>query len=96
MPTAAGCAAPIPVGSRARHEVMVRLASTRPDDRQTAAYLLDAYERAVLGLARGHVVQSDSIIDRLLDEERRALADAQLRWIAHARDELRTLPAARG
>jgi len=81
---------PIQVGSRARHEVMVRLASTRPDDRHTAAFLLDAYEHAVLTLARNHPVRSDNVIDRLIDEERRTLADAQLRWIARARDELRT------
>jgi DNA-binding PadR family transcriptional regulator len=86
---------PIPVGSRTRHEVMIRLASTRPDDRETAAFLLDAYERAVLTLARSHPVRSDSVIDRLLDEERRTLADAQLRWIARARDELRALPVGR-
>jgi DNA-binding PadR family transcriptional regulator len=80
---------PIQVGSRTRHEVMIRLASTRPEDRETATYLLDAYERAVLALARRHPVCTDNVIDRLLDEERRTLADAQLRWIARARDELR-------
>ena len=87
---------PIQVGSRARHEVMVRLASTRPDDRQTAALLLDAYEHAVLALARNSPVRSDNVIDRLIDEERRTLADAQLRWIARARDELRTQSAEHG
>jgi DNA-binding PadR family transcriptional regulator len=81
---------PIQAGSRTRHEVMIRLASTRPEDRETAAFLLDAYERAVLALARSSPVRSDTVIDRLLDEERRTLADAQLRWIARARDELRT------
>jgi DNA-binding PadR family transcriptional regulator len=86
---------PIQIGSRARHEVMIRLASTRPEDRETAAFLLDAYERAVLALARRTPVRSDSVIDRLLDEERRTLADAQLRWIARARDELRATPASR-
>ena len=60
---------PIQVGSRTRHEVMIRLASTRPDDGETAAFLLDAYERAVLALARRHPVRCDSVIDRLLDEE---------------------------
>jgi DNA-binding PadR family transcriptional regulator len=86
---------PIQAGSRTRHEVMIRLASTRPEDRETAAFLLDAYERAVLALARRHPVRTDNVIDRLLDEEHRTLADAQLRWIAHARDELRSAPGAR-
>ncbi|HKG40287.1 MAG TPA: helix-turn-helix transcriptional regulator [Conexibacter sp.] len=81
---------PIQVGSRARYEVMIRLASTRPDDCQTAAFLLDAYEHAVLALARNLPVRSGNVIDRLIDEERRTLADAQLRWIARARAELRT------
>ncbi len=84
---------PIHVGGRTRHEVMIRLASTRPEDRETATFLLDAYERAVLAVARSHSVRSDNVIDRLLDEERRALADAQLRWIARARDELRATSA---
>jgi len=87
---------PIQAGSRTRHEVMIRLASTRPGDEQTAAYLLDAYERGVLAVARSHPVRSDSVIDRLLDEERRTLADAQLRWIVRARDELRSLAIAAG
>lgn len=87
---------PIQVGSRTRHEVMIRLASTRPDDGPTAVYLLDAYERAALALARSHPVRAGGVIDRLLDEERRTLADAQLRWIARARDELRSLATAPG
>lgn len=86
---------PIQVGSRTRHEVMIRLASTRADDRETAAFLLDAYERAVLALARRHSVRTGNVIDRLLDEEHRTLADAQLRWIARARDELRSAPDGR-
>lgn len=87
---------PIQAGSRTRHEVMIRLASTRPEDRDTVSYLLDAYERAVLALARRHPVRVDNVIDRLLDEEHRTLADAQLRWIARARDELRAAPDAHG
>jgi len=86
---------PIQVGSRTRHEVMIRLASTRAGDHETAAFLLDAYEHAVLALARSHPARSDNVIDRLLDEERRTLADAQLRWIARARDELRAPPPGR-
>jgi DNA-binding PadR family transcriptional regulator len=87
---------PIQTGSRTRHEVMIRLASTRPEDRETASYLLDVYERAVLALARRHPVRADSVIDRLLDEEHRTLADAQLRWIARAREELRAATGGRG
>lgn len=81
--------APIPASGRTRHEVMVRLASTRAGDVETAEQLLDTYESAVLTLARRSPVPSDSVIDRLIDEERRTLADAQLRWISRARDELR-------
>jgi hypothetical protein len=33
------------------------------------------------------------VVDRLVDEERRTLHDAQLRWVARVRDELRELAA---
>lgn len=87
--------APIPASGRTRHEVMVRLASTRPGDLESAEHLLDSYESAVLAVARRRPAPSANVIDRLIDEERRTLADAQLRWIARARDELREVAPAR-
>ncbi|MGB2711021.1 MAG: helix-turn-helix transcriptional regulator [Conexibacter sp.] len=87
--------APIPVSGKTRHEVMVRLASTRAGDLETTHHLLDSYEHAVLVAARRSPLPSASVIDRLVDEERRTLVDAQLRWIAHARDELRQLAPGR-
>lgn len=86
---------PIPASSRTRHEVMVRLASTRQTDVETTEHLLDSYEYAVLALARQRPDRSDSMIERLVDEERRTLVDAQLRWIARARDELRSVTLGR-
>lgn len=87
--------APVPASGRARHEVMVRLASTRPADIESAELLLDSYEAAVLSAARRRPPASATVIDRLIDEERRTLADAQLRWIARARDELRDVASSR-
>jgi DNA-binding PadR family transcriptional regulator len=82
--------APIAASSRTRHEVMVRLASTRADDLETTERLLEAYERAVLSVVRQPAADDGtSMIDQLIDEERRTLGDAQLRWVARARDALR-------
>jgi DNA-binding PadR family transcriptional regulator len=82
--------APIAASGRTRNDVMVRLASTRADDVETTERLLDAYERAVLTMLRQPPVEGgESIVDRLVDEERRTLGDAQLRWVSRARDALR-------
>ena len=81
--------APITASSRTRHEIMVRLASTRADDVETTERLLDAYERAVLAIVRQPPAAGESMIDQLVDEERRTLGDAQLRWVSRARDALR-------
>jgi DNA-binding PadR family transcriptional regulator len=82
--------APIRISKNARQEVLIRLASTRPDDYATVEHLLDCYEQSVLALARMRPIRSGNAVDRALDEERRAMADAKLRWIAWARDDLRT------
>lgn len=87
--------APIPASSRSRTELMVRLASTRPGDVESLGVLLDSYESMVLALARKGRATSANVVERLVDEERRTLIDAQLRWIARARDELRVLAATR-
>jgi DNA-binding PadR family transcriptional regulator len=81
---------PVPPGGDAPLQLKIRFASTRAEDVETALYLVDAYERAVLALARGRAVRSSSVIERALDEERRVAVDAALRWVAWVRDELRT------
>jgi len=80
---------PIPLSKDAPLEIMIRLASTRPEDIDTAEFLLDAYEQAVLATASRRPVRSKSVIDRALDEERRVVVGARLRWTAWMRDELR-------
>lgn len=82
---------PVPLGDDALWQLKVRFASTRTADVETARYLVDAYERAVLTLARRRAPRSGGLIDRALDEERRVAADAALRWVAWIRDELRTI-----
>lgn len=79
----------IPVSHDARRQILIRLASTRQEDIATVEQLLDRYEHAALTLARERPVRSDNLVDRALDEERRALVGAKLSWIAWARDELR-------
>lgn len=81
---------PIPLTGDAPLQLKIRFASTRAEDIETARHLVDCYERAVLALARGRAVQSGSLIERALDEERRVAVDAALRWVAWVRDELRT------
>lgn len=73
-----------------REEVLIRFASARPEDIATVEYLLDSYQEAVMALASAPPVRTDSPVERALDRERRTLADAKLRWIAWARDDLRT------
>jgi DNA-binding PadR family transcriptional regulator len=80
--------APVPLSKDAPLEIMIRIASTRPDDVATAELLLDAYEQAVLATASRRPVRSTSFIDRAVDEERRLVVGARLRWIRWMRDEL--------
>jgi DNA-binding PadR family transcriptional regulator len=88
---------PIPASAQTRREVMIRLASTRPEDLETAERLLDVYEHAVLELLRKSAPPpSAGVIDQLLDEERRTVGDAQVRWVARARDLFRERAARRG
>jgi DNA-binding PadR family transcriptional regulator len=81
--------APIPVSHDARRQILIRLACTRQEDVATVEQLLDRYEHAALTLARERPVRSGNLVDRALDEERRALVGAKLSWIAWVRDELR-------
>ena len=83
--------APIPASGRARNDLMVRFAATRPGDVESIELLADRYEAMVLAMARKGRAPAGTVVDRLVDEERRALHDAQLRWIARVRDELRDL-----
>jgi DNA-binding PadR family transcriptional regulator len=85
--------APIPASGRARNELMVRIAATRPRDVESLELLADRYEAMVLAMARKGRAPAGTVVDRLVDEERRTLHDAQLRWIARVRDELRDLAA---
>jgi PadR family transcriptional regulator len=85
----------IRISKNTREEVLIRFASTRLEDLETAEYLLDCYEQAVLALAAGRPTRADNAVDRALDRERRTLADAKLRWIAWARDDLRTRASTR-
>jgi DNA-binding PadR family transcriptional regulator len=80
---------PIAVSHDTRRQVLVRLASTRAEDRETVDYLLERYEHAALALARKRPVRSGNVVDRALDEERRVLVGAQLGWIAWVRDDQR-------
>jgi len=87
---------PIALNARARQEAVIRLASTRPEDLETAERLLDVYEQGVLeALRTSPPSPSSGIIERLLDEERRTIGDAQVRWVARARDEFREIAARR-
>lgn len=81
--------APLPMSGDTRRQVLIRLASTRPDDLATVERLLDRYEHAALALARERPVVTDNPVERALDEERRVLMGAKLHWIAWMRDELR-------
>jgi DNA-binding PadR family transcriptional regulator len=80
---------PISLTGDAPFQLKIRFASTRAEDTETARYLIDEYEGAVLTLARGSAARSGSFIERALDEERRVSVDAALRWVAWVRDELR-------
>lgn len=75
---------------RMREEVLIRFASTRPDDVETFEYLLDCYQQTVMAYAVVPRVRSDSNVVRALDKERQTMADATLRWIAWARDDVRS------
>ena len=75
---------------RIREEVLIRFASTRPEDVETVEYLLDCYQQAVMAFAAVPRIRTDNLVERALDKERQTLADGTLRWIAWARDELRT------
>ena len=81
--------ASVPLSKDAPLEIMIRIASTRPDDVATAEFLLDAYEQAVLATTSRRPVRSESIIDRGVDEARRVVVGARLRWIRWMRDEMR-------
>lgn len=80
---------PLPLTGDVLSQLKIRFASTRAQDVETARYLVDCYERAVLALAQGRAVSSNGLIERALDEERRVSVDAKLRWVAWVRDELR-------
>jgi len=81
--------APIEISHDTRRQVMIRLACVRASDIETIEYLLERYELAVLELARRRPVQSDNLVLRAVDEERRAAAGGKLNWVAWMRDELR-------
>jgi DNA-binding PadR family transcriptional regulator len=75
---------------RVREEILIRFASTRPEDTETVEYLLDRYQQAVMALAAVPRVRTDNQVVRALDKERQTMVDGTLRWIAWARDELRS------
>ncbi len=79
----------VPITNDAPAQVMIRFAATRPEDIETALYLLDCYERVVLALARGGRARSGTLIEQALDEQRRVDVDSKLRWVAWVRDKLR-------
>jgi DNA-binding PadR family transcriptional regulator len=89
--------APIFAGPNARREVMTRLAATRRTDIETGLALLEVYEAVVLAEARRERLSAagDDVMVLLAAEERRAMADASLRWINSARATLRELAAKR-
>jgi DNA-binding PadR family transcriptional regulator len=81
---------PVPINARTRHEVMIRLASTRPEDLETAERLLDVYQHAVLEeLRKSAPPPGASSTEQLIDEERRTVGDARLRWVDRARGMVR-------
>jgi DNA-binding PadR family transcriptional regulator len=89
---------PIP-SHDARRELWIRLRSTRPRDFDTILQLLDHFEYAVLATA-GHVAESPenpvSVVDTLAREDRETMVEAELRWLASARDHVRAAARATG
>jgi DNA-binding PadR family transcriptional regulator len=75
---------------RVREEILIRFASTRPEDTETVEYLLDRYQEAVMMLAAVPRIRTESLVVRALDKERQTMVEGTLRWIAWARDELRS------
>jgi hypothetical protein len=73
---------------------MIRAARSRPrtrrEDIETVEYLLDRYQQAVMALAAVPRVRTNNPVERALDKERQTMVDGTLRWIAWARDELRS------
>lgn len=75
---------------RVREEILIRFASTRPEDTETVEYLLDRYQESVMALAAVPRVRTENLVVRALDKERQTMVEGTLRWIAWARDELRS------
>lgn len=71
-------------------EVMIRYVSTRPQDIETFEYLLDCYQETVMAYAVAPRVRTDNDAVRALDKLRQTQAEATLRWIAWARDDVRS------
>ncbi len=90
-------------GDPARLELNRRLLATGANDRSTLLTVVDRYEQACLdemaALRTGRSVAAagedgedgdETMRDRLLEEERRLVLEARLKWIMFARRQLRT------
>lgn len=79
---------PIETSTQSRHETLIRLASTQPNDRATALALIDRYEQVILRLIQGTPLEVGNLMDELVADERTDFAQAELRWVQRTRDKL--------
>jgi DNA-binding PadR family transcriptional regulator len=79
---------PVEPSKLSRHDTLIRLASTSPNDRASALALLDRYERVMLELAQQTPLEVGNLMDELVADERASFAQAELRWIQRTRDKL--------
>jgi hypothetical protein len=80
----------------ARRDVLVRLQAVRPDDLDTIAAILDAYEGVLLQHLRQPRAADGSLLAALLHDERALGVQVQLQWVATARGRLRDAAHAAG